>query len=41
VVLAVFLRSHARLTTYDPIPTQGLDVKGLLERITMVLDGRG
>ncbi len=39
VVLAVFLRSWARLTTYSPIPTEGLDVDVIDQQLAEVLDG--
>ena len=39
VVLAVFLRSWARLTTFSPIPTEGLDVEVIDQQLAEVLDG--
>jgi hypothetical protein len=40
VVLAVFLRSQARLTTFSPIPTEGSGVDVINLRLAEVLDGQ-
>ncbi len=40
VVLAVFLRSRARLTTFEPLDTNGLKSKQVLQHMADVLDGR-
>ena len=40
VVLAVFLRSQARLTTYEHLQTEGLRTDEILQQMADVLDGR-
>jgi len=39
VVRAVFLRSQARLTTFSPIPTEGLGIDVIDQQLAEVLDG--